>query len=515
MYRSGELRLEAISCRKKQAGAALLLVMLFLLTVASFLFLDKLNSATNTNSVSYQNEYQRVTARALAEAKAALIGYAMTYSEKNPGQPQGFLPCPDEDGDGSQPGGPCGSAGVSVIGWFPWEDLRTSPLRDGAGECLWYAVSGNYKNNRKSSLTSDTNGQFIVRDGAGNTLMGSDPSASDRAIALIFAPGAPIAPQLRAHTPGSATECGSSISADAINQASNYLEFLSNGTVSINNSNGTDPGSAIPALSAGDDLPMDPSRFVSASNTTDADGNLLANDMVVAITPQDFVHAYVRMDKWVADRVRQCLNEYESAISYYPWAAVLDPVAAPEYDDDPGERFGRIPSVLLDSGGNWPNDPNALYKCFDYTSLAVQTGQPAWSWWWWNTWREMVFYAVDADYAPTGTASGTPTMQLIDTITPTPTPPESQFVIVAAGRKLPGQNRISTADKADISNYLEDHNNPAYAGALPPPLSAPYSPGSGGPGNIPTGDEQSVAARATPASPTPFNDTACNNSSCP
>ncbi|MGH8606071.1 MAG: hypothetical protein ACREX9_01200, partial [Gammaproteobacteria bacterium] len=66
MYRSSELRLDAVSSRKRQCGVALLVVMLFLLTVASFLFLDKLNSATSTNSVSYQNEYQRVTARALA-----------------------------------------------------------------------------------------------------------------------------------------------------------------------------------------------------------------------------------------------------------------------------------------------------------------------------------------------------------------------------------------------------------------------------------------------------------------
>jgi len=53
MYRCSELRLDATSCRKKQAGAALLLIMLFLLTVSSFLFLDKLNSATST---TYQNE---------------------------------------------------------------------------------------------------------------------------------------------------------------------------------------------------------------------------------------------------------------------------------------------------------------------------------------------------------------------------------------------------------------------------------------------------------------------------
>ncbi|MGH8602095.1 MAG: hypothetical protein ACREXR_04760, partial [Gammaproteobacteria bacterium] len=337
MYSSSELRLDAVSCRKTQAGAALLLIMLFLLTVGSSLFLDKLNSATNTNSVAYQNEYQRVTARALAEAKTALVGYALTYAETHPGQPQGFLPCPDTTGDGNAFGS-CGAAGQSVIGWLPWRTLRVSPLRDGAGACLWYTVSGNYKHNPKVSLTSDTDGQFVIKEPGGNILAGSDPSGSDRAIAIIFAPGAPINTQSR--TPGGAiTECASTTSTAAINQTANYFETLSNGIVDINNSNGTEPPGGS-GLAAGGTLPFNPT-FVSAPKVVDVWGNLLINDTLVAITPQDFASVYERMDHWVANRVRQCLS------SPYPWAAALN--ATLDFDDDLNERFGRIPDVRDDS----------------------------------------------------------------------------------------------------------------------------------------------------------------------
>ncbi len=498
MYRCSELRLDATSCRKKQAGAALLLIMLFLLTVSSFLFLDKLNSATST---TYQNEYQRVTAWALAEAKSALIGYALTYAETHPGsaipppyaQPQGFLPCPDQDGDGSQ-STPCGSAGVSVIGWLPWEDLRLQPLRDGAGECLWYAVSGNYKNNPKVSLTSDTDGQFVVKDAGGNTVAGADPSGSDRAIAIVFAPGPPIDPpgpppsQFRA--PGSAlgeTQCASTDSAGAINQAVNYLETLSNGTVSINNSNGTEPASGS-GLAAGASLPSNPSTFLSAPNVADTSRNPVINDTLVVITPRDFAPVYERMDRWVANRVRQCLTTSFS-VPYF-WAAALGGggSTAP-YSQDTGERFGRIPEAPNPTATD--PDPNVGGVCFK--DVGGGSG-PGW-WWWWDTWREMVFYAVDDASAPVA-VGGTPPLRIGGTA--------SQFLVVVAERKLAGQQRNTAADRANIANYLEDHNNPHFP--------SPPSPSLNGSGNIPTGDEQFLAGAAT----TTFNDTVCSDSvRCP
>ncbi len=85
----------------------------------------------------------------------------------------GYLPCPDYGGGNPEGSAEpiCGSQDVSVIGRLPWVTLDVSTLRDGDGECLWYAVSGTYKNNPKTGLMNwDTNGQFQVYSPDGTQL---------------------------------------------------------------------------------------------------------------------------------------------------------------------------------------------------------------------------------------------------------------------------------------------------------------------------------------------------------
>lgn len=107
----------------------------------------------------------------------------------------------------------------------------------------------------------------------------------------------------------------------------------------------------------------------------------------------------------------------------------------------------------------------------------------------------MVFYSVDAASSPGG---GPPALQLTGA-----TPPNSQFVIAVGGRKLAGQLRSNAGEKADIANYLEDHNNPNFDAILPP----------GPAGKIPTGDEQFVNTPTVAGAA--FNDVVCNNAGCP
>ncbi len=417
---------------------------------------------------SYRDEQ---TTRALAEAKAALIGYAMTYSELHPGQPQGFLPCPDTDGNG-MPNPPCGTSSQSFIGRLPWRILGLPPLRDAAGECLWYAVSGNYKNNPKISLTSDTDGQFIVQDGSGNEIVGAAAAPETQAIAIIFAPGAVLGVQNRSAS--APNECGSTNLGDPVNQPANYLDSRDG----INNFTGNPP------------LPTPiPSAFVSPPGVI-AD----FNDKMLAITPQDFKLVYARMDRWVADRAQQCLAADETPHS---WAAALDlpEENPPELTADSDQRFGRIPDTPSPPPG-WNNDPDVNVGGMCFTDVGGFTGL---GWWWWDTWREMVFYAVDAASSP---GSGTSTPLQLTSGTP-PIPQDSPFIVAVAGRKLSGQQRSNATQKADIANYLEDHNEPN--------LAANTSPGSAG--HIPTGDEQFVTTPT--AAGTPFNDVVCNDSGCP
>ena len=66
---------------------------------------------------------------ALAIARAALIGYAISYAETHPGEGYGFLPCPDAGNTGSTPVGACGARGIAAVGRLPWRTLGLPELR--------------------------------------------------------------------------------------------------------------------------------------------------------------------------------------------------------------------------------------------------------------------------------------------------------------------------------------------------------------------------------------------------
>lgn len=164
-------------CRKRygtpgrQTGAALLVVALLFILGISSLLLNRLAD----RQVRLRNEQQ--THRALAEAKEALIGYAVTYPDTYPQFGPGYLPCPDADNDGT-PDPPCGP---DAQGRLPWRSLGLQDLRDGDGERPWYALSDNFRNNPKLSgpLNSETPGQLTV-------------NASGDVVAVLVAPGPPL-----------------------------------------------------------------------------------------------------------------------------------------------------------------------------------------------------------------------------------------------------------------------------------------------------------------------------------
>ncbi|MBS0372389.1 MAG: hypothetical protein JSS57_24670 [Proteobacteria bacterium] len=158
------------------------------------------------------------TTHVLAMAKDALLGFAANY--RNNGHPSadfGYLPCPDLDGDGSAE--TCGAKDQPSVGRLPYRTLNLPDLRDGTGECLWYAVAGSFKNNPKAdSLNWDSIGQFRLLDRAGHPIM----LAGDQqglAAAIVFAPGLPLPQQQRTAGQG---RCGDGQMA----QLEHYLEVL-------------------------------------------------------------------------------------------------------------------------------------------------------------------------------------------------------------------------------------------------------------------------------------------------
>lgn len=191
---------------KRQHGAALMIMLLILGVMGAFMAIRTLNGL--------QSARDQITAQALAQAKDALIGYAVTYRDTHPNQVFGYLPCPDTDNNGFEPN--CGSKDVTFIGRLPWKTLGLPPLRDSAGECLWYAVSGRAKNNPNTdAMNWDTLGQLAITEAVtGTTLAAAD--THDTPWAVVLAPRGVMGAQTRAGAAGS--ECGGN------NTVADYLD---------------------------------------------------------------------------------------------------------------------------------------------------------------------------------------------------------------------------------------------------------------------------------------------------
>ncbi len=438
-----------------QRGAVLLLTALIMMVSLSALLLAGLNGA---RSDSTQAENLAV----LKTAREALVGYALSYADLHANRLPGHLPCPDTDGDGLADS-PCGAPGESSIGRLPWQTLGLPPLRDIAGECLWYVVSGAYKEDPATGLSADADGQFLIYDANGVVKLGNTPV--DQAIAVIFAPGKVVQSQVRSLTPNRRTECGSTRNADGVSRASNYLEDR-NG---INNSVGTQ-SSAAPGTPGSAPIPASiAATFVASPRFPEYDPPDF-NDTLIWVSPAHFDRVYARMQTWVGDQVRACLQSYAlSNGGIYPWPAMLNSVSLPDYQDDSGERFGRVAS--------------------DLTNTAALGFDPAWptscfSWVWWNDWREYVFYALDQSAAPSATSGASVTVDGV----------ASTVAILLAGRRGSAQSRSSNNEKGSISNYLESANIPG--------------PGAG---QIPAGDEAFQTTTLTQ----PTDDYVCNAAACP
>lgn len=204
----------ALGVPMRVRGQALIAALLLALLLAAASLLGGGELRMRSNAVAHAR-----SVAALAQARDALIGYAISYDERHPGEGYGFLPCPDSGNSGSTPIGACGARDLGALGRLPWRTLGLADLRDGWGECLWYAVAGSIKHNPKPLLLNwDNAGQFALQAADGRMLAAAAP---DRlAVAVVFAPGPPLPGQLRPSAPGRACSGSASAAADL----SSYLE---------------------------------------------------------------------------------------------------------------------------------------------------------------------------------------------------------------------------------------------------------------------------------------------------
>lgn len=401
--------------------------------------------ALNHSSARSQIDRDKLTEAALAQAKDALIGYAITYGDMHPGNVHGYLPCPDTSGtdiggEGAAAGS-CGPQNVSAIGRFPWKTLYLSSLRGGDDECLWYAVSGTYKNNPETGLMNwDTNGQLKVYATDGTTLL---TPADNQAVAVIFAPGNALPGQNRAVS--GAPVCGGNYT------ASNYLDSVG----AFNNATVSAVANATSQFRIGDpELPT--------------------SDRMVFITRQDIWNAMQRRKNFLStlDNMTQqtalCIAGFgrnnkisgslNTANKSLPWPAPLaltDYTDNTQYNDRDSLYAGRIPYKVNTSQSPTHNLIGSPY----YLLQANGANCPAPAQWaavypWWDKWKDHLFYAVSQRFHPDSSATSACDSTHCISVNPA-NPSNNAAIVIFSNKKLSGQSR---ADKSVVADYLEGRN---------------------------------------------------------
>lgn len=310
--------------RARQRGAVLLIILVLLLVGIAAVLIDSLTAA------AAKNARQKTTSDALAQAKDALLGYAASDLNR-PGE----LPCPDIDNDGMLilNDDYSGSTCTSLIGRLPWKTLGLPDLRDGSGERLWYALSDPFHANGSAILNSNTKGTLVVYNADGVSLQ---TQLGYNAVAVIFSPGSPVAPQTRN-------------TAAQQNDAANYLDIAN----SRNNASVSGP-------------------FIAGTQSS------TFNDQLLLITTQDLVPL---LEKRVAGAVKKALTDYFTAYGYYPWAD--DMLATTDYHANDGLNRGWLPDYAYTS--STPHDWLA--------------GSPP-QWFFDNQWYTLIYYSVAGNLQP-------------------------------------------------------------------------------------------------------------------
>ncbi len=476
----------------RQRGAVLLAILVFAGLIAVLLSVGFLRPEGSDAS------RDQVTQAALEQAKAALIDYAITYAESHDSDTAvpGFLPCPSRETvrDGAADPVGCGPADVNVIGRLPWYTLKLPPLRDGHGECLWYAVAGRYKasaslktneiSNDKTTQTAllnwDTPGQLNVFtfNGANRVRLTPD-NDYDRAVAIVFAPG-PLFGAGGNRDPAPNTEqCGGN------HVAANYLDTWTPPA----------PGVAIDnaALGTTPPAPRAQSDFVQMPRSA------TFNDRMIIITARELWSAIWR-SRYFQDEAQNLVQKVAECIAVYPttrrtapacgtevaspgeyqlpWPAPLDSSDSPDslfYADEAGLTFGRVPFATPVShgatgrcSGSLENDrlmgaPSIGGRCATWTTPRTDT--------WYANWKDHLFYGLSAAFRPNQSPAGCAPTDCVKV-----NGNAAAGVVIFAGPPLPppagpagappaGQTRLGATDRSNLENYLEAPNLAAASAA--------------------------------------------------
>ena len=432
--------------RHRQQGAALLLMMLVVLVAATTILITRLD--LNTLRTGRLTDSQA----ALAHAREALIDYATIRADMAPGSPA-MLPCPDINAGGGFLEGvthtaACGATGVSVMGRLPWRTLGVTPLKDSSEACLWYVVSGSYKEAGAATPTlvnPDSNGQLQLLDiDSGAIIAGVQPD--ERPVAMIIAPMPALAGQVRPGPASAADQCSSSFAANR------FLDTDSGSGVSNASLSGAADGLDVLATVAG----YSPDH----------------NDRIAIITRADLAekvverHDFDTTIRGLGLAVGECLADYARknpggpTDKRLPWPTSLslaDYRPDNAYDDlNTGALAGRLADIVDTSNVDTGNAVARILSDCDTAAVPTWTPQMAALW---QNWKDHFFYAVAESFAPDATVpSACTTCLTVNGVG------QYAAVLLFGNARLNALGQVRDAPPTDpdtrdtVSNYLEGAN---------------------------------------------------------
>lgn len=403
-----------------QQGYALLVFVIMLMAATATMGVKIFNRSNS------QIARDNITAAALAQAKEALIGFAIIYSDTHASQSPGYLPLPDLGSsrnltlqEGNAAANFSGnSKNLTVIGRLPWRTLGLSPLRDGQGECLWYAISGSFQNTQKANMLNwDSLGHFDAYSSNGTssgTASLTGGNYAQRQVAIIFSASDLLQGQNRkTSTNDNVSTCGGNYDArnylDSFNIDANINNIVNYFAGATNNSTGyaynliatsdgsqlTDTDLAFPKKVVFGDIKIPDSK--------------IANDRIVTISVDDIFRPIIRRPDFSA-QIAALLND----------AAFIAHLQSVSIAGTKGT--GNVNCV------NTSNSDNNNF-C--------------------TNWKEMLLLTQLPVAAPI----------IINSVATV----NCSRVLIFGGQKTGAQVRLAITDKSNPANYLETPNLAAFA----------------------------------------------------
>ena len=324
-----------------QTGAALLVFIVALVLASAALLLERAQVEGRTGTADGE-------ATGLAQARAALIAWAVTYPPRADNQTTpGLLPFPDRRRDGNYDGhsdcvAPAQVRAGHLLGRFPRAGhtagsgpCTSAPLYvdldDASGEPLWYAVSRNLiKGAGGGPINPDMFDPARVRYpwlrvvGADGEALGDPRTGEPLAVAaVVIAPGPALPGQERGEA--AAPE--------------EFLDRITIGGRRYDNADADDCADDVSAPCAG---ALAGEEFVHVS---DPPPGVLFNDRLVYITVDELMRA---VERRVLGEVDLSLKAYREREGPFPWLAPFrDPRSVlPTFRAEAGVALGLLPVHL-------------------------------------------------------------------------------------------------------------------------------------------------------------------------